>query len=121
MFKVGYNYTRQQIRDALGGGLQDYLPHDNGRVICGCFRKETNPDAPDIILPGTGRDIQKYARVFREQNYPVPVFLKKEVNVWVYVGDYQVERWTNAPSEIAKHAKRSGRIDITSVLFLKRR
>jgi hypothetical protein len=122
MFKIGHTYTRQQIRDALGGGLQDYLPHDNGQVVCGCFRKkDTNPDAPDIILPGNGRDIQKWARVFREQNYPVPIFIKKQVNAWMYVGDYHVERWTEDLSEIAKHATKSGRRDITSVLFLKRR
>jgi hypothetical protein len=120
MFNLGHYYTRQQIHDALGGGVQDYLPHDYGRVVCGCFRKDTNPDAPNIILPGNGRDIQKWAEVFREQNYPIPIFIKKQVNAWEYVGDYQVEGWTSDSSEIAKHAKKSKRPDITSVLFLKR-
>jgi hypothetical protein len=120
MFKMGYNYTRDQIHDVVGGGIQDFLPHKNGQVVCGCFRRDTNPNAPDVILPGNGPDIQKWAKVFREQKYPVPVFIKKESNVWEYVGNYEVERWTDDPSEIARYAKSSGRKDVTSVLFLKR-
>jgi hypothetical protein len=120
MFEVRRCYTRAQIHDLLGGGIQDYLPHKDGKVVCGCFRKDTNPDAPDVILPGNGPDIQKWARVFREQKYPVPVFIKKESNAWEYVGDYEVEQWTDNASEIARYARSSGRADVTSVLFLKR-
>jgi hypothetical protein len=119
MFRVGNRYTRQQIHDSLGGGVQDYLPHVNGIVVCGCFRKDTNPNAPNIILPGNGPDIQKWAKVFREQGHAIPVFIKREVNSWEYVGDYAVERWTTDSAEIAKHARPAGRTDVTSVLFLK--
>jgi hypothetical protein len=70
MLNVGSFYTRDQIHSRLGGGLQDYLPHKNLRVVCGCFRTDTNPAAPEVILPGIGPDIQKWARVFRNQKYP---------------------------------------------------
>lgn len=121
MLKVGSLYTRDQIHARLGGGLQDYLPHKNGRVVCGCFRTDTNPDAPEVILPGIGPDIQKWARVFRNQKNPIPVFIKKESNGWEYVGDYKVDRWTDDPSEIARYSIRSTGTAATSVLFLRRR
>jgi hypothetical protein len=117
----GHFYTREQIHDLLGGGVQDYLPHKNGRVVCGCFKKDTNPDAPNVVLPGDGPKIQKWAKVFREQNYPVPIFIKKDINKWEYVGDYQVKGWTDKSSDIFHYAKTSGRNDVTSVLFLERR
>jgi hypothetical protein len=121
MLRAGHFYTREQIHGLLGGGLQDYLPHQDGQVVCGCFRRDTNPNAPDIILPGNGPDIQKWARVFREQSYPIPIFIKRESNAWEYVGDYEVERWADNSSEIVRYAKLSERTDVTSVLFLKRR
>ena len=88
--------------------------------MCDCFRTDTNPNAPDIILPGNGPDIKKWARVYREQKHPIPVFIKRESNAWEYVGDYKVERWTDDRADIAKYAKQSGRTDVTSVMFLKR-
>lgn len=121
MFEYGRGYTRSQIHDLIGGGLQDYLPHTSGRVVCGCFRKDTNPKAPEVVLPGNGPRIMKWARVFREQKQAVPIFIKKGVNSWEYVGDYAVDRWTEDPSDIVEHAKAAGRADVTSVLFLKRR
>lgn len=116
----GNFYTREQIHDLLGGGVQDYLPHKDGQVVCGCFKKDTNPDAPNVILPGTGPKIQKWAKVFRGQSYPIPIFIKKDINKWEYVGEYQVKRWTDKLSDITSYASTSGRNNVTSVLFLER-
>ena len=53
MLIVGQSYTRQQIHDKVGGGsLQSYLPTRDGRVLCACLRLDTNPGAPEVILPG---------------------------------------------------------------------
>jgi hypothetical protein len=119
MFEANHYYTREKIHNLLGGGLVDYLPRKHGQIVCGCFREDANRDAPNIILPGNGPKIQKSAKIFREQRYPIPIFIKRNVNSWEYVGDYKVERWTDDASEIAKYAKLSGRTDVTSVLFLK--
>ena len=118
--EIGKCYTRGQIHDRLGGGVQDYLPHQDLQVVCGCLKTDTNPNAPDVVLPGKGPSIQRWAKVFRDQRHPVPIFLKQAINAWKYVGDYQVDRWTEDHSEIAAHAKRAARNDVTSVLFLKR-
>ena len=119
MFDKNQLYTRRQIHDILGeGGLDDYLPHKNKEIVCGCFREDTNPEAPDIILVGNGRDIYRYACIFCKQKHFVPVFIKKAVNEWRYVGDYRVERWSESASDISKQKRLSGRTEIRRVLFL---
>lgn len=118
MFQLGSFYTREEIHEALGGGVVEYLPHKDGKVVCGCVTTDANPDAPDIILPGRGPEIQHWAEVFRHQAEPVPIFVKRAEKRWEYVGDYRVERWSEDESEIASHSLRSGRSDITSVLVL---
>jgi hypothetical protein len=107
-------YTRREISDKLGGGVQDYLPHADGRVVCACLSREYNPDAPHVILPGTGPDIVRWGDVFAHQRDFVPVFLKRATNAWQYVGRFrvqersvdaeQIERWgvvSDRPGEIS--------------------
>lgn len=120
MLEEGHHYTREEIHDLLGGGIQDYLPHKNGQVVAGCFGLHRNPDAPETVLVGRGPQVRRWAGVFCEQGDPVPVFLKDEPSQWRYVGDYKVEGWTDDPADLAEHGKRSGRTNITRVLFLKR-
>ena len=85
MLQVGKSYIRGEIRILLGG-VMDYLPHQDGQVVYGCFKKETNPNAPDIVPPGRGPGIQHWAKIFRAQINPIPVFIKRAVNEWEYVG-----------------------------------
>ncbi len=115
----GQRYTRQQIHDLLGGDTQIYLPHKGGRVLCGCFvRDERQPDAPEIVTLGHGREVYHWAEVFCDQVEPVPVFLKRAPREWEFVGYYVVERWTEDPDELEAH--RHGRNEIARVMFLKR-
>ena len=119
MFQIGNCYSRQEIHDKLGGGIQDYLPHVNRKVVCGCFRKDTNPGAPDVVLPGRGQDIMRWAKVFREQKNPIPIFLKQQINEWQYVGNYIVDHWSDDKQVVAVHEPISRKGRVTSVLFLK--
>lgn len=121
MFALGEMYTRDYIHGELGGGIQDYLPHRDGRVVCGCFNPDLNPDAPDVVLPGTGPEIERWARVFAGQPGYVPVFLKHRTNEWEYVGDFRVSRLSEDPRAIARYCERSRRDDITMLLFLEQR
>ncbi len=116
MFRRGEMYTRWEIHDQVGGALQSFLPTVDGRVVAACLRLDTNPDAPAVILPGTGPGIEGAAARLVAQRVAVPTFLKREVNRWEYVGTYAVKRSTAAPDAIAPHARRSGRRDITRVI-----
>jgi hypothetical protein len=39
-FRKGQYYTRKEINGVLGGGVQDYLPHKDGAVVCSCVTPE---------------------------------------------------------------------------------
>lgn len=112
-------YTRREISDALGGGVQGYLPHVNGKVVCACLADEYNPDAPFVVLPGTGPDIVRWGKVFAAQREFVPVFLKRATNAWQYVGRFRVQERSSDPQQIGRWeavAKRHG--GLSMVLYL---
>jgi len=119
MFIKGHKYTRDEIHSSLGGSVQSYLPTKSGRVVCGAFTLNLNPDAPRIVLPGTGPRIEQSARLFTEQQSAIPIFIKRQVNQWEYVGLYKVEHLIEDRNIIEEHEKRSGRSNqISMVLFL---
>lgn len=109
MLIVGHNYTREEIAQELGGSAIEFLPNVNGRVVCACLRTDLNPDAPQIILPGFGKQIQASAEALCKQHDPIPVFIKRRVNEWEYVGDFAVERYSQDAGEIANNETRAGR------------
>src|SRR5207245_2801322 len=80
----------REIPQGLVGDLSSYLPHRDGRVVCGCFRPDLNPDAPDVILPGRGPKVERWARVFATQPDFIPCFVKADTNAWEYVGRFCV-------------------------------
>jgi len=89
--------------------------------MCGCFTLEHNPEAPNIIIPGTGIVREREAQQFCEQEIPIPIFIKRQTNEWEYVGDYKAEKYSTDPKEIEAH--QNGSITpldkITRVIFLK--
>ncbi len=121
-----YHLKRHAIQHSLygvdlGGSEIEYLPSNHGKVVCGCFTPERNPEAPDIIIPGTGKVREREAQQFCEQEIPVPIFIKRQTNEWEYVGDYKADRFSTDPTEI--EARHQGSItpleEITRVIYLK--
>ena len=121
-FALGQAYSRAEIHAAVGGGVQDYLPHAGGRVVCGCFDRALNPDAPDVVLPGFGPQIERWAEVFARQRTFVPCFLKAAPGAWEYVGDFRVRQLSRDPADIATWEATSQREgDVAMVLYLEER
>lgn len=117
-FVRGRRYTRDEIHDVVGGSKEEFLPHVNGTVVCGCFDPAKNPAAPNVVLPGNTVGRMRWAEAFYEQQTPVPCFLKRETNAWEYVGDFRVARRSLEASDIRDHALRTGRPEISQVLYL---
>ena len=111
-------YSRKQIHGVLRGSLESYLPTFNGVVVAGCFRQDTNPDAPAVILPGNGPRIRESAELFASSAVIIPVFIKRTVNKWCYVGNFRVSRLSTDQDEIRKHTNKTGRMDVSCVLYL---
>ena len=120
---AGGFYAWHQIESLVGHPPHGYLTEVEGRIVCGCFVLELNPDAPDIVLPGTRQDwIDKSAKfqIQSTENPPitVPIFIKGEGLPWEYVGRYRVEAITRSQIEIKIHQQRTNRQDIGLVMFL---
>jgi hypothetical protein len=118
MFEKGVSYTREEIHACVGGNLQSFLPRVGRRVVAACLRRDYNPDAPSVILAGAGEGIEQAAEMLIAQRTPVPTFLKQGTSDWEYVGEYAVERSSQDAAELAAQAQRSGRDDITRVLYM---
>jgi len=120
-FQLGECYSRTFISRELGGGIRNFLPHKGNAVVCGCFTRKKNPDAPQEILPGDSDDRVRWARQFSNQEYPVPVFIKEQRNSWRYMGMWRVQEKTEKserPEEIARANVRAHRTDIAMILRL---
>lgn len=117
-FNKGQDYSRSDIHAQVGGSIQSYLPDVNGKIVAGCFRLDTNPDAPKVILPGNGPQIKRVAKLLASGKYAIPVFIKQAVNQWRFVGNFRVNRICDDPVEIRKQSQRSGRSDISGILYL---
>jgi hypothetical protein len=121
LFVLGRKYSRKQIKAVLGGNEIEYLPTQDGRVVCGCFTPDHNPEAPDIVIPGNGPVVRREAKQFCAQDWPVPIFIRRRANEWEYVGHYKAERFSTDPADIALHHKDSitPLNQVTRVIFLK--
>jgi len=121
MFEKYSFYTRDEIHVQLGGSKQSYLPTVDNQVVAACFKKseDMNPKAPDVILSGTGKNVERTSKQFANQKYAVPTFIKRAVGQWEYIGNYKVVRQSFDTQEIVMHSENAKRMDkVTSVLFL---
>jgi len=121
---INEGYTREKIAAELGGSAESYLPRSNGVIVCACLRRDHNPDAPRIILPGLGPEVCQLGEELCNQQGAIPVFIKEDVNRWQYVGDYEVDANNPpsvAPDIIREHEVRSGRFGregISRVIYM---
>ena len=118
-FELGKSYSREEIHDALGGSLEDYLPRSMGRVVCACLTREANPDAPHVVLPGAGPNMMAAADQLSQQDDPFPVFIKKRAKEWVYVGMFERIGEKRSPKYVVPHARKTKRSDITRVIYFR--
>jgi hypothetical protein len=111
----GKSYSRKEISKSLGGSGQSYLPTKNGKITCGCFTTKLNPTAPEEVLIG---DInRKSAEILSEQEESIPVFIKRDIDVWEYVGDYKCVDYSTEPTLLRQKEKQyPERGKITAIL-----
>jgi len=117
MFKFGSEYTRSEIHAAIGGSMQACLLTKDCHVVGVCFVRTKNPEGPKIILVGHGPQKERAAAALAKQAESVPVFAKKAVDRWEYLGAYKGEKYS--PSPIPQYVAPSSRTDVAGILFLK--
>jgi len=117
----GRAYTREEIARMVGGGSeQDYMPNKDGMILCLCLTQEYDPRGPQVVLVGTGPNVERQAELFCAQKTSVPVFFKQKAHLWEYAGNYACVRWTDDPEDVCAYEESSGRRNLKKVIFMER-
>jgi 5-methylcytosine-specific restriction protein A len=122
-FIAGESYTRDHIHEQLGGEKVSHLPQKDGKIVCGCFSMESNPEAPYVVLvggsdDGVGRSVERKAKLLAKQPEPIPVFLKRTSNDWVFEGYFRVQRAIRDRSFLDEKERKAGRTNVVLALIL---
>ena len=122
----GKSFSRVDISLMFRGNPQHYLPIYQGKVTCGCFRRDLNPAAPYEILVGNAPMVVDEAEMLIKQTEAIPVFIKEiGAEKWAYQGMFTLRKYSNDIKDIASRAAgatppRELMTDVVMVLFLDR-
>ena len=108
-FIVGREYTRSEIHDAVGGSRRACLPTREGVVVAACLLESFNPDAPHVMLCGTGPQLTPVSNRLAAQRIPLPIFVKVAVNRWRHAGWFVVSETITSGPRFDAHVARSDR------------
>lgn len=119
----GQMYSRRDINKMFGGQLQHYVPHKDGQIVCGCFDPDPtlNPGAPEEVIFGSNPEVSRTAEMMSRQGHAVPVFLRRTVAQWEYIGDYKCVGYSTDPKLIRDKTRAyPAREGIAGVLYFQR-
>ena len=120
IFTPGTAYTRQQIRQGVGGGsVQTYLPRLKGRVLCACLNGPMNL-VPDVICVGKLPNTIKTAEMLCQQGDDLPVFVKEVAGRWIYQGQYKVKNWSDDIETLIYYRQKTQRPELTRIIFMEK-
>ena len=88
---------------ALTAGGTDFIRTKDGVVKGIAIRRDLNPEAPEIVLVGTGPIRQSRARLYVDSGLSVPAYVKRDIDVWEYIGDFRAISYSEEQSAIAAH------------------
>jgi len=111
--------TTAELAKATAGG-DDYIRTKNNEVRGLALRLDINPDAPDVIIFGTGPRIQARAQLFLDSGRAVPTYVKRDYGKWEYLGEYRATAIRRDKATIDKYSARRSGYDgtVSGVLFL---
>lgn len=120
-FVVGEEYPLALIQDAFGGDNMSYLPQAGGRIVCGRFTTDMNPNAPDRVLVGDRPRVKRKAELLAQQGGTLPVFMKQGPDRWRYHGLMRFVDYVTDSRVVEPEANAAGRAgEIAGVLVLRR-
>ena len=117
MFKIGCEYTRDEIHLQLGGSKVSCLPTLDGKIVAACLSQKFSPAAPTVVLCGQGQKTTAVSKLLTLQQGNIPVFVKKTVNRWTFCGVFQVVESLSVGARFEQFISGSGRA-IESVSYV---
>jgi predicted HNH restriction endonuclease len=115
---IGKTYTWRQVTTHFQGE-QTFLAKRDGRIVCATLVKESNPEAPEVMVVGGRPRNMRRAEEFCEQGGTIPVFIKHAVNQWEFVGHYEFVSFATDRETLRRHERISGD-GLTRVIYLRR-
>ena len=125
----GQVLTRRDIATLFGGNARAFLPRlSSGEIVVGCFDPRVNPRAPYEVLVHSSPNAIAAAKRFIKQGNALPIFIKREPNVWEYRGRFRAVRYSTnrqmlaariyeiRPRVYEKHVREYG--EMRGILFL---
>lgn len=110
-------FTTDEIAQKLAGG-DSYIRTKNKEVKGLAITTDLNPEAPEVIVVGTGPRIKENARLYLESKIYVPVYIKQSVNKWKYMGEYKAVSYAQDSETIEKHRATRPKNSVDGILFL---
>lgn len=111
--RVGRLYSCEEQSKMHGGDRQSTLPESEGEVRLIRFKRDKNPNGPDVIEHGPGspgsRVRERRMEMLRHQGGTLPVYKCIREGAWEYLGRYRVQSITDGGPEAAKRSKIIGR------------
>jgi hypothetical protein len=106
--------TREELAHLLAGG-DDYIRTKNNEVRGLVLRRDMNPDLPEAVAFGKGPRVEARARLLLDSRKVVPVYVKRRVGEWEYIGLFRASRIKNDDATILRYGSHR---PIVGVLFL---
>jgi len=107
----------QTLAERLAGG-DTYIRTKDGEVIGLAVTTRDNPEAPEVIVVGQGPRILANAQRLMACEKAVPVYLKQDVNAWVYRGEFQAKKFSKDPSVIEQYRRHRPAEKVAGILFM---
>ena len=94
-------FTRRDIAALFGGNARAFLPRlSSGEIVSGCFDPNVNPRAPHEVLVHSSPNAIANAKRLVRQGGDIPVFIKREPNVWEYRGRFRAVRYSTDKRQV---------------------
>lgn len=109
--------TTKRLAEILAGG-DSYIRTKNNIVQGLAITTRDNPQAPEVIVVGSGPRIIANAKLFLKSDSYVPVYVKQKVNQWKLLGNYKADSYHQDLETINKYRKHRQIEDVDGILFL---
>ena len=93
----------------VGGSKRSCLPIRDGVVVAACLLQSFNPDAPHVMLCGSGPQLTPVSNRLAAQRVPLPIFVKAAVNRWRHAGWFVVAGTMTSGPRFDDYVARSDR------------
>jgi hypothetical protein len=100
--------TTRELAEATAGG-DSYIRTKNGEIRGLALNRDYNPDAPEVIVFGSGPEVKRRAELLLKSGVAVPTYVKKGTDVWLYVGEFRARDISYDKAMVEKYGSRRRR------------